>query len=108
MDLGFLSGLLGNGENNTALTMLLPLLLGKNAPLSNASGMGDLLLGFLNKKAPQEGGFPPLFGEKKDDRADPNGLFTMLGNILGAPQKQKSDGKAQTEYPYELQYNRPT
>ena len=107
MDLGFLSGLIGKGGNNTALTMLLPLLLGKNAPVSNASGMGDLLLGLLNKKAPKEAVFPPLFGEKKDDRADPNGLFTMLGNILGAPQKQKSDAKAKTEYPYELQYNRP-
>lgn len=107
MDLGFLSGLLGKGENNTALTMLLPLLLGKNTSSGGFGGIGDILCGLLNKKPTKESGFPPLFGENGDRGSDQNPLFAMLGDLIGASKNEKTAPKPQTEYPYELQYNRP-
>ena len=108
MDLGFLSSLLGKQGDNSALTMLLPLLLGNKKPDPGASsGLGTLLSGLMNASPKKAEGFPPLFGDPDEKTSDQNGLFNVLGSLLNLPKNEKPEAKAAPEFPYELQYNRP-
>ena len=103
MDLGFLSGLIGGQGKDNTLATLLPLLLG---------GKGNLaqMLGPLLKGSSRDGdkGFPPLFGEQNTAASGvQNGMLDFLGNMIKRNENKTNNEELKTEYPYELQYNRP-
>ena len=108
MDLGFLSGLLGEqGKNNSAISMLLPLLFGGKTPfLDQNGGIGNLLGALKGKETASESVFPPLFGNEKTNAKGQNELVDIIGNFL-KPNSANGTKKTADKYPYELQYNRP-
>lgn len=120
MNSDLFSSLLGGKNNGSlgAIGALLPLLLGggKGVDVSKILGgsggsVMNLLSGLMgNKDVSGSSSFPPLFG-------DPNPLSGVLG-ALGNVSNQASGIKSSSnegvnnnqkisQYPYELQYNRP-
>ena len=108
MDLGFLSGLLGNKEKgNSPLTMLLPLLLGKNGDDRGNNPLQGLFANMMNGNKASEDAFPPLFGAGEEKKNDFNGLLNMIGKLSPSAPNISSEENIVPDYPYELQYNRP-
>ena len=105
MDLDFLSNLFKGQGGGGPLTALLPLILGgKTSDLSSLLGS----FGMGKDAVKQNDPFPPLFSEqasKQTPSAD-NMIGLLKGLLPSAPTPPASSQPA-TEYPYELQYNRP-
>jgi len=111
MDLGFLSELLGGqGKgSNPMLTMLLPLLLGGKGAFSggNTPDPSAILSQLLKGKARDGGGYPPLFGEDGIPQKNMSGMMDLLGSAINPSSVKTEKQNVKTDYPYELQYNRP-
>ena len=111
MDLGFLSALLGGREkeNKNVLTMLLPLLLGGKTSSFVGTEQSDLVEQmFKGVVRDKEEGFPPLFGEKKQGNAfGDSGILNLLGSMNKSHAEPPKRAETKSDYPYELQYNRP-
>ena len=111
MDLGFLSGLLGGKTNDSGMiSTLLPLLLAGKGQTTEKGGIGSILSTLFKGNArDNEASYPPLFGEvAKGETGAQNNLLDILGRILSKPKNEDiPKQKDKSDYPYELQYNRP-
>ena len=111
MDLGFLSNIFGGQkkEGNNMLNALLPLLLGgKNASFGEVDSR-DILSNVLKGNFRDKGeSFPPLFGDNKEGNSlGGSNLLNLLGNITKQSSPPQQEAASKSQYPYELQYNRP-
>ena len=108
MNPDFLSDLLKGQGGANALTAFLPMLLGGKKP--DLSSLIGSLTGATNQK--DDSAYPPLFGDSKaDSLSSPSGILGLFRNLIPSADRQKSDAPKEdpvrSEYPYELQYNRP-
>ncbi|MBO7390841.1 MAG: hypothetical protein J6U39_05285 [Clostridia bacterium] len=110
MDLGFLSGLIGGeGKDQSMLTALLPMLLGGKFS-QNGNAMPNDILSSIFKGGARENieNYPPLFGGSNEvNLASRNNLSDILGRVLSSPVPNRVSPEPKSDYPYELQYNRP-
>ena len=111
MDLGFLSGLFGGKTNDSGIiSALLPLLLAGKGQTTEKGGIGNILSGlFKGDTRDNVDTYPPLFGDvAKSETGAQNNLLDILGRILNKPKNEDiAKQKDKSDYPYELQYNRP-